>query len=178
MAPYADTVCTTGATGQSCAPSPVRAFIRELQNRLLIISSRRLECYCGPEDGNSRAAGFVVGIFAFLGAVCRTACGNRRKENTILSGAARQRSFPRRYHSVASDPAATPLTAVFAYRSPTAFVGVLGSLLAGNGYVPLNRTFPIERTQIMFERSECSTIVVDQGSLPQLGTLLIRHKSP
>jgi amino acid adenylation domain-containing protein len=70
------------------------------------------------------------------------------------------------------DPAATPLTAVFAYRSPTAFIGVLGSLLAGNGYVPLNRTFPIERTQIMLERSECSSIVVDEGSLPQLNKLL------
>jgi len=69
-------------------------------------------------------------------------------------------------------PGSTPLTAVFAYRSPTAFAGVLGSLLAGNGYVPLNRTFPMERTQIMLQRSECSTIVVDEGSLPQLGQLL------
>src|ERR1700686_65500 len=70
------------------------------------------------------------------------------------------------------DPAGTPLTAVFAYRSPTAFIGVLGSLLAGNGYVPLNRTFPIERTQIMLERSGCRSIVVDEGSLPQLNKLL------
>ncbi len=67
---------------------------------------------------------------------------------------------------------ATGLTAVFAYRSPTAFIGVLGSLLAGNGYVPLNRTFPIERTQIMFERSGCTSLVIDEGSLPQLNTLL------
>jgi len=36
----------------------------------------------------------------------------------------------------------TSLTVVFAYRSTTAFAGVLGALLAGNGYVPLNRTFP------------------------------------
>jgi amino acid adenylation domain-containing protein len=70
------------------------------------------------------------------------------------------------------DRGATPLTAVFAYRTPTAFVGVLGSLLAGNGYVPLNRTFPIERTQIMLQRSECSSLVVDEGSLPQLHQLL------
>jgi amino acid adenylation domain-containing protein len=48
----------------------------------------------------------------------------------------------------------------------------LGSLLAGNGYVPLNRTFPIDRTQAMFARSECSSIVVDAGSLPQLDKLL------
>src|SRR5262249_7203010 len=66
----------------------------------------------------------------------------------------------------------TPLTAVFAYRTLTAFSGVLGSLLGGNGYVPLNRTFPIERTQLMFERSECCSIVVDALSMPQLGALL------
>jgi hypothetical protein len=29
---------------------------------------------------------------------------------------------------------------VFGYRNPTAFAGVLGALLAGNAYVPLNRT--------------------------------------
>lgn len=65
-----------------------------------------------------------------------------------------------------------PLTAVFGYRSPTAFAGILGALLAGNGYVPLNRTFPVERTELMFERSECRSIIVDTGSLPQLGKLL------
>lgn len=64
------------------------------------------------------------------------------------------------------------LTAVFAYRTQTAFAGVLGALLAGHGYVPLNRTFPIERTAAMFERSECTTIIVDAPSLPQLHTLL------
>jgi amino acid adenylation domain-containing protein len=76
------------------------------------------------------------------------------------------------------DPAGTPLTAVFAYRSPTAFVGVLGSLLAGHGYVPLNRTFPIERTQVMLERSACRSIVVDEGSFPQLTKLLETASSP
>jgi amino acid adenylation domain-containing protein len=76
------------------------------------------------------------------------------------------------------EPGPTPLTAVFAYRSPTAFVGVLGSLLAGNGYVPLNRTFPIERTQVMLDRSGCRSIVVDEGSLPQLNKLLQTTSSP
>jgi amino acid adenylation domain-containing protein len=72
----------------------------------------------------------------------------------------------------------TPLTAVFAYRSSTAFAGVLGSLLAGNGYVPLNRTFPTKRTQAMFERSECRSIIVDADSAPQLGELLERSPEP
>jgi amino acid adenylation domain-containing protein len=65
----------------------------------------------------------------------------------------------------------TPLTAVFAHRSATAFAGVLGALLAGNGYVPLNRTFPVTRTRLMLERSQCRSIVVDAGSLPQLDAL-------
>ncbi|MCS6316215.1 MAG: amino acid adenylation domain-containing protein [Nitrospira sp.] len=67
-----------------------------------------------------------------------------------------------------------PLTAVLCYRSQTAFAGVLGALLAGNGYVPLNRTFPVERTEVMFERSGCRSIIVDRDSLPQLRNLLIR----
>ena len=67
---------------------------------------------------------------------------------------------------------ATPLTAVLGYRSPTAFAGILGSLLAGNGYVPLNRTFPVDRTRTMFERSECRSIVADEKSVPQLENLL------
>src|SRR5207249_11707355 len=44
----------------------------------------------------------------------------------------------------------TSLTAVFAQRSATAFTGVLRALLAGHGYVPLNRTFPITRTRLRF----------------------------
>jgi amino acid adenylation domain-containing protein len=70
------------------------------------------------------------------------------------------------------EPSETPLVAVFAYRSATAFASVIGSLLAGTGYVPLNPTFPLTRTQFMFERSQCRTIVVDTQSLPQLNALL------
>ncbi|PYS05946.1 MAG: thioester reductase, partial [Acidobacteria bacterium] len=47
-----------------------------------------------------------------------------------------------------------PLTAVFAYRSATAFMGVLGALFAGHGYVPLNRNFPASRTRTMLELLE------------------------
>src|SRR5262245_46056170 len=65
-----------------------------------------------------------------------------------------------------------PLTAVFAYRSVTAFVGVLGSLLCGHGYVPLNRTFPPERTRTMLLRSDCRTLVVDAESETLLNQIL------
>ncbi len=74
-----------------------------------------------------------------------------------------------RAHDVANGPA---LTALFAYRSVTAFAGVLGILLRGHGYVPLNRTFPVERSRQMLQRSECSALVVDEISTAQLDALL------
>lgn len=65
-----------------------------------------------------------------------------------------------------------PLTAVFAYRSETAFAGVLGALAAGHGYVPLNRTFPVARTRFMLERSGSRCLIVDRGSELQLTQVL------
>ena len=67
---------------------------------------------------------------------------------------------------------AVPLTAVFAYRSQTAFAGVFGALLAGHGYVPLNRTFPVERTRTMLQRSGCRCLIVDGASVAQLEAVL------
>jgi amino acid adenylation domain-containing protein len=78
-------------------------------------------------------------------------------------------------HEVGSDAA---LTAVFAYRSVTAFAGVLGALLHGHGYVPLNRTFPAERTRTMLRRSGCRAVLVDAQSETQLDQVLegIEHE--
>lgn len=64
------------------------------------------------------------------------------------------------------------LTAVFAYRSVTAFAGILGSLMRGHGYVPLNCTFPADRTKTMLQRSGCRTMVVDGQSEIQLDQVL------
>jgi len=69
-------------------------------------------------------------------------------------------------------PGAVPLTAVFTYRSQTAYAAVLGVLMAGHGYVSLNRTFPVDRTRLMLERSMCRSMIVDAGSEPQLEGLL------
>ncbi len=66
----------------------------------------------------------------------------------------------------------TPLTAVFAYRSETAYAGVLGALQAGHGYVPLNRTFPVDRTRLMLERAMCEAVVIDKESLLQIDEVL------
>jgi len=69
-------------------------------------------------------------------------------------------------------PGEVPLTAVFGYRSHTAYAAVLGALMAGHGYVPLNRTFPIDRTRLMLEKSTCRTLVVDKESELQISELL------
>jgi len=65
-----------------------------------------------------------------------------------------------------------PLIAVFAYRSVTAFAGILGALLRGHGYVPLNCKFPPERTRAMLQRSGCRAVVVDSASERQLDQVL------
>ena len=75
-------------------------------------------------------------------------------------------------------PGEVPLTAVFAYRSHTAYAAVLGALMAGHGYVPLNRTFPIDRTRLMLEKSMCRSLVVDEESESQLSELLSGFATP
>jgi len=77
-----------------------------------------------------------------------------------------------------SDAAGPPLTAVFAYRTPAAFAGVLGSLMAGHGYVPLNRTFPPARSRIMLEQAGCRSLIVDRDSLVQLEEVLAGTAAP
>jgi len=64
-----------------------------------------------------------------------------------------------------------PLTAVFAYRSATAFAGVLAALFRGHGYVPLNRTFPVERSKGMLARSKCRAVIIDAQSERQLESI-------
>ena len=86
-----------------------------------------------------------------------------------LNDAARRLAATLQAHPAFSTQA---LTGVFAYRTPTAFAAVLGSLLAGNGYVPLNRTFPVERTRIMLQQAACRSLIVDAASLAQIDGLL------
>jgi non-ribosomal peptide synthetase component F len=72
----------------------------------------------------------------------------------------------------AAPPKASPLTAVFAHRSASVYTGVLAALFAGQGYVPLNHTFPVARTRMMLLRSGCRSLIVDAGSEPQLEQIL------
>jgi amino acid adenylation domain-containing protein len=70
------------------------------------------------------------------------------------------------------EPEPYPLAAVFAYRSNTAYSGVLAILISGKGYVPLNPKFPVERTRRMLLLSGCRVLVVGNEALHQLSELL------
>jgi amino acid adenylation domain-containing protein len=67
---------------------------------------------------------------------------------------------------LARDPGNGPqLTGVFASRSVGTFVGILGILLRGHGYVPLNPRFPALRNRDMLERAGCRMVLVDADQL-------------
>ena len=72
----------------------------------------------------------------------------------------------------ASETEPCELAAIFAYRSLTAYSGVLGILASGKGYVPLNPKFPVERSRTMLVLSGCRALVVGKEALPQLPQLL------
>ncbi|MCA1652892.1 MAG: amino acid adenylation domain-containing protein [Sphingomicrobium sp.] len=61
---------------------------------------------------------------------------------------------------------------VFGYRSRVSYVGVLAALFSGATFVPLNPTFPRERTRDMILQAELDAIIVDQTALKQLQSVL------
>ena len=71
-----------------------------------------------------------------------------------------------------------PLTAVLASRSVTAYAAVLGALLAGHGYVPLNPRFPPRRNAAMLRRSGCRTLVADAEGEGTLADVLAELDEP
>jgi amino acid adenylation domain-containing protein len=66
----------------------------------------------------------------------------------------------------------SPLTAVLADRSKTAYSAILGILAAGKGYVPLNPKFPVERSRRMLQLSGCRTLIAGGEALTYLAQLL------
>lgn len=71
-----------------------------------------------------------------------------------------------------------PLAAVFAPRSLAAYAGILAVLASGRGYVPLNPSYPWERTLRMLELSGVSTVIIGKEVLPLLELLLPEIGNP
>lgn len=70
------------------------------------------------------------------------------------------------------------LAAVLATRSWVDYAGVLGALVGGAGYVPLNAKFPEARTVHMLESSGARALVADATSLETLPSLLASLTRP
>jgi amino acid adenylation domain-containing protein len=79
---------------------------------------------------------------------------------------------------VENDDTRSPFVAVWAHRSQTAYAGILGSLGAGKGYVPLNPKFPLGRTCRMLALSGCAVLIVGKECLGQLSGLLASADRP
>jgi amino acid adenylation domain-containing protein len=65
-----------------------------------------------------------------------------------------------------------PLVGVFASRSAAAYKGVIGTILSGNGYVPMIPEFPAERNSSILTQSGCHAVIIDKGSSKQLDQVL------
>jgi amino acid adenylation domain-containing protein len=78
-------------------------------------------------------------------------------------------------HAPADEP---PLTLVYGHRSLTAYASVLGGLLRGHGYVPLNTAFPTDRTRAMLVRSAARSLIVDESAARQLDEVLEGVETP
>jgi len=57
-------------------------------------------------------------------------------------------------------------------RTPTAYCGVLASLIAGSVYVPLNPAFPVDRLKGILSASDIDAIIVDRRSMTAAAALL------
>ena len=65
-----------------------------------------------------------------------------------------------------------PLGAVMGSRTPASFVGVLGTILSGAAYVPLNPAFPVKRTEQMLRAAGVESLVVEEHDLGGLSEML------
>src|SRR5260370_11117020 len=62
----------------------------------------------------------------------------------------------------ATRPATAPrVTGILASRTVSAYTGLLGALLAGDAYVPLNPRFPRDRLLAILDASQATIVVVD-----------------
>lgn len=61
---------------------------------------------------------------------------------------------------------------VFGSRSLTSYAGLLAALCSGATFVPLNPSFPRDRTREMIRQAELDAIIVDGAGVPQLTEVL------
>lgn len=70
------------------------------------------------------------------------------------------------------------LTGVLGQRSLASFVGILGALASGHGYVPMLPSYPASRVELLIRRSQITELVVDAAGLVHLGEVLAAVEVP
>lgn len=70
------------------------------------------------------------------------------------------------------NPAGQSQCGLLVNRTPTAYTGVLASLIAGSIYVPLNPTFPVDRLHGILSASDIDAVVVDRRGMQAAAALL------
>lgn len=68
-----------------------------------------------------------------------------------------------------------PYVAIMADKSFTCFAGILGILLAGKAYLPLNPRFPAARNLYMLEKARARVVVAGENSDDELDLMLENH---
>ena len=70
-----------------------------------------------------------------------------------------------------------PFVAVFADKSFSSFAGILGIIMAGKAYLPLNPRFPASRSVYMLEKARVRTLIAGENSDDALDEILDLHPS-
>lgn len=76
------------------------------------------------------------------------------------------------------NPKHQTLIGILAHKSETAFAGILGALLSGNGYAPLQPHHPIDRTLLAIKIAKIETIVVGIEAIDCLEILIQKIDHP
>lgn len=77
-----------------------------------------------------------------------------------------------------NDSSQSRLVAILSSRNHIAYTGILGTLVAGRGYVPLNPSFPAARNRDMLLASGADAVIVDPQCLPLLEEMLAGLDAP
>ncbi len=77
-----------------------------------------------------------------------------------------------------SETSATTVVGILGYRELGAYQGILGTLLAGKCYLPLNPHFPSGRNRALLERAKARILIVDVRALNALPDLLAEMSEP
>jgi amino acid adenylation domain-containing protein len=118
-------------------------------------------------DGRSMRTGFLLSAACFPERPCLIVKGTTHSYVEVERAA---RTWAQTLVRALKRPARR--VGVFGQRSFVSYAGVLAALCSGAAFVPLNPTFPRERTREMIRQAELDAIIVDNGATEQLAEVL------